>query len=173
MKHRRVKIFISIIFLVILNVVPTYASDIFYWNGTMVQDYEGESIILPKEVKQSKTQVKGNVISTGFLDITNGGKGKVELTIQTLAHVPCDRLCNALTLQVWNESLGDWVQVERFEFEANQKDQPDEELNYLINGVDVENLPTGVYRARGLHAVYLDDIYESYASRTNGIQIYK
>lgn len=92
MKHRRVKIFISIIFLVILNVVPTYASDIFYWNGTMVQDYEGESIILPKEVKQSKTQVKGNVISTGFLDITNGGKGKVELTIQTLAHVPCDRI---------------------------------------------------------------------------------
>ena len=173
MKLRWVKVLIGVLTLVVLNTVPSYASDVFYWNGITVQDYEEESVILPKEAKQSRAQVRGNVISTGFLDITNGGKGKVELTIQTLAHVPCDRICNALTLQVWDESVGDWVQVERFEFEAKQEDNPDEELNYLINGVDVENLPTGVYRARGLHAVYLDDIYESYASRTNGIQIYK
>ena len=90
-----------------------------------------------------------------------------------MAHVRCDRICNALTLQVWNESLGDWQQVERFEFEAKQEDNPDVELAYLINGVDVENLPKGTYRARGLHAVYLGDEYESFASRTDGIQIYR
>ena len=62
---------------------------------------------------------------------------------------------------------------ERFEFEAKQEDNPDGELAYLINGVDVENLPKGIYRARGLHAVYLGDEYESFASRTDGIQIYR
>ena len=117
--------------------------------------------------------MRGNIISTGIVDISDGGNGKVELTIQTLAHVRCDRICNALTLQKWNESLEDWQQVTRYEFEAKQEDNPDVKLTHLINGVDVENLPTGIYRARGLHAVYLGEEYEGFSSSTNGIQIYK
>ena len=100
--------------------MPVYAADTFYWNGIEVQDYNDESIILPENVKESRGIVRGSILSTGIVDISNGGKGKVELTIQTLAHVRCDRICNALTLQVWNESLGDWQQVERFEFEAEE-----------------------------------------------------
>lgn len=173
MKNMFGKLIISIILIMVINVMPVYAADTFYWNGIEVQDYNDESIILPENVKESRGIVRGSILSTGIVDISNGGKGKVELTIQTLAHVRCDRICNALTLQVWNESLGDWQQVERFEFEAKQEDNPGVELAYLINGVDVENLPKGIYRARGLHAVYLGDEYESFASRTDGIQIYR
>ncbi len=167
------RIILSVIAITLINSVPVYASEVFYWNGMEVIDYDDESVILPESVRSSRSVVRGSILSTGIVDISNGGKGKVELTIQTLAHVRCDKICNALTLQVWNESLGDWQQVTRFEFEAKQEDNPDEELAYLINGVDVENLPTGIYRARGLHAVYLGDEYESFASRTNGIQIYR
>ena len=173
MKHVLIKSFLSAIVMLLVNVFPVYASETFYWNGIEVTDYNEESIFLPESVTYSRGAARGSILSTGIVDISNGGKGKVELTIQTLAHVRCDKICNALTLQVWNESLGDWQQVTRFEFEAKQEDNPDEELAYLINGVDVENLPTGIYRARGLHAVYLGDEYESFASRTNGIQIYK
>ena len=59
------------------------------------------------------------------------------------------------------------------EFEAKQEDNPDEDLTLLINAIDVENLEVGTYRARGLHAVYLGDVYEGYTSKTAGIQITK
>lgn len=167
------RIILSVIAITLINSVPVYASEVSYWNGMEVIDYDDESVILPESVRSSRSVVRGSILSTGIVDISDGGKGKVELTIQTLAHVPCDKICNALTLQEWNESLNDWVQVTRFEFEAKHEDNPDEELNYLINGVDVENLPKGIYRARGLHAVYLGDEYESFASRTDGIQIYR
>jgi len=173
MKHQLIKVFLCITVMTMLNVIPIYASEVFYWNGIEIQECDNESIILPKNIRQSRGQVRGNIISTGIVDISDGGKGKVELTIQTLAHVRCDRICNALTLQKWNESLEDWQQVTRYEFEAKQEDNPDVKLTHLINGVDVENLPTGVYRARGLHAVYLGEEYEGFSSSTNGIQIYK
>ena len=105
--------------------------------------------------------------------IKNQGYRKATLIIQTLAHVRCDRICNTLILQKWNESDGDWEQILSYDFEALQKDNPDEDLTMLMNGVDVENLQVGTYRARGLHAVYLGDVYEGYASKTEGIQITK
>ena len=76
-------------------------------------------------------------------------------------------------LQKWDESTGDWEQILRYEFEAKQEDNPDEDLTLLINAIDVENLEVGTYRARGLHAVYLGDVYEGYTSKTAGIQITK
>lgn len=165
-------LFIAAVFTV-LNVIPAYASEVFYWNGMEIQDMGEESVILPEEVTQSTGQARGEVISTGILNIKNEGKGKASLTIETLAHIRCDKICNSLTLQKWNESTEDWQQVSRFEFEALQEDQPDEELKYLINGVDVENLDPGTYRARGLHAVYFGEGYESFSSKTNGVQVTK
>lgn len=48
MKHRRVKIFISIIFLVILNVVPTYASDIFIGMEPWCKIMKGNLLSYPR-----------------------------------------------------------------------------------------------------------------------------
>lgn len=172
-KKYRLRVFVFSIMIMILNALPTYAANVFYWNGIEIQEDDGESIILPEGIRRSQGQVRGNIISTGVLDITNEGKGKVGLTIQTIAHVRCDRICNALTLEKWNDSTEDWDQVLRYEFEALQEDNPDEKLTYLINGVDVENLQPGTYRARGLHAVYVGTDYEGYSSRTNGIQVTK
>lgn len=173
MKNKWRRLLISIAVLTLLNVIPAYASEVFYWNGMEIQDTSEESVILPEEVTQSTGQARGEVISTGILNIKNEGKGKVALTIETLAHIQCDKICNSITLQKWSESAEDWEQVDRYEFEALQENQPDEELRYLINGVDVENLEPGKYRARGLHAVYFREGYESFASKTNGVQVTK
>ena len=175
MKSKWKKLLLAVTILVLFNIFPSYASEekIFYWNGIEVKDIDDESIILPENVKYSQGQARGDVISTGLLDIANKGKGKASLTIETLAHVRCDRICNALTLQKWNESTEDWEQILHYDFEALQEDNPDEDLVALINGVDVENLQPGTYRARGIHAVYLGNTYESFASKTNGIQITK
>ena len=105
------RIILSVIAITLINSVPVYASEVFYWNGMEVIDYHDESVIFPESVRSSRSVVRGSILSTGIVDISDGGKGKVELTIQTLAHVPCDKICNALTLQEWNESLNDWVQV--------------------------------------------------------------
>ena len=173
MRKVKLRLCITIIALVMLSSITTYASEVFYWNGIEIQDYDDEFTVLPSNVTRSQGQTRGDYISTGFIDITNLGKGKASLTIETLAHVRVDRICNTISLQKWNESSGDWEQVLRYDFESRQEDNPDEELIALVNGIDVENLQEGIYRARGLHAVYLGDIYEGFASKTNGIQITK
>lgn len=173
MKNKLNKFLFITFMLVIFNVIPAYASNVFYWNGVEIQEYDDESVILPENVTRSTGQARGEVISTGVIDISNEGKGKVGLTIETIAHVRCDKIRNKMVLQKWDESLEDWIDVTSFEFEALQEDQPDKDLIYLINGVDVENLKPGTYRARGFHAVYLGDLYESFSSKTNGIQVTK
>lgn len=173
MKNKWKRLLFTIAVFTMLNVLPVYASEVFYWNGMEIQDSGQESVLLPEKVTQSTGQARGEVISTGLINIKNMGKGKVALTIETLAHVRCDKICNSLTLQKWSDADEDWLQVSRFEFEAKQEDQPDEELKYLINGVDVENLEPGTYRARGLHAVYFGEDYESFSSKTNGVQVTK
>lgn len=171
MKNRWKKIFICSIMISIISVIPAYAADTFYWNGIEIQEQNDNTVILSQDTMQSRGQARGNVISTGIVSITNKGERKATLTIQTLAHVRCDRICNSLALQKWNESKEDWEQILIYEFEAKQEDMPDEDLTSLINGIDVENLEVGTYRARGLHAVYLGDVYEGYSSRTQGVQI--
>lgn len=154
--------------------MPAYASETFYWNGMEVQENNDElSVILPESVNRSTGQTRGNIISTGLVSIVDKGKGKVALTVETWAHVPCDKICNGISLQKWNESTEDWEELLFYEFEALKEDNPDEDLVILINGVDVENLQSGTYRARGLHAVYLGTEYEGYTSKTQGIQITK
>lgn len=170
----KVKYVMALVFLfVIFNLIPTYANDIFYWNGMEIQDVDDESIILPENIKESRGITRGEVISTGLVSIANKGGGKAALTIETLAHVRCDRICNTITLQRWDDSADDWVKVLSYDFEARQEDNPDVDLTSLINGLDVENLQAGTYRARGLHAVYLGDVYEGFTSKTQGIQITK
>lgn len=171
MRNNLTKFLFIAVFFTILNTFPVYASNTFYWNGMEIQEYGDESIILPENATNSTGQARGEVISTGLIDISNEGKGKVGLTIETLAHVRCDRICNTLILQRWDESSEEWNEVSSFDFEALQENQPDKDLIYLINGVDIENLKSGVYRARGLHAVYLGGVYESFSSKTNGIQV--
>lgn len=173
MKNKLNKFLYITFMLVIFNAAPAYASNVFYWDGMEIQEYDDESVILPENVTNSTGQTRGEVISTGVIDISNEGKGKVGLTIETIAHVRCDRIRNKLVLQKWDESLEEWSEISSFDFEALQEEQPDKDLIYLINGVDIENLKSGTYRARGFHAVYLGDLYESFSSKTNGIQVTK
>lgn len=163
------------ILLMMINVIPLYASETFYWNGVEIQEYNEESIILPKNIKQSRGivngQPRGSIISTAIVDITDELNGNVGLIVQTYAHVGCDKIIHAITLQKYDEANDDWITIERFEFEANQEEQPDKKLSYLVNGIEVKNLPSGIYRARGLHAVYLGEDYEGFSTRTHGITI--
>lgn len=174
MKDRWKKILVTIVFLVFINVMPIYASETFYWNGMEIQENNDEStVILPESVNRSTGQTRGNIISTGIVSIVDKGKGKVALTVETWAHIPCDRICNGISLQKWNKTTEDWEELFSYDFEALKEDNPEEDLVILMNVVDVENLQSGTYRARGLHAVYLGTEFEGYTSKTQGLQITK
>lgn len=166
---------LCIITMMAINVIPTYADEIFYWNGIEIEEYDDESIILPESVKESRGveygQPRGTVISSAMVSISDEYYGNIGLNIQTHAHVACDKIRHSVTLQEWNETGDDWDVVARFEYEALQEDNPDEKLVGLSNGLVVKDLPAGIYRARGLHAVYLGDVYEGFSTKTNGIQI--
>lgn len=172
-KNEKIILVLIIVIMMLINVIPANASNVFYWNGIEIKEEEDELVILPENVTRSQGQTRGDVISTGFINISKEGDRKVGMTIETIAHIRCDRICNDLALQKWNESTEEWENIVQYEFEALQEDNPDEDLIYLINGVDVENLQPGTYRARGIHAVYLGEKYEGYTSKTKGIQITK
>lgn len=174
MKDKWKRILVCITIFICINVMPIYASETFYWNGMKIQENNDEaSAILPESIDRSTGQTRGDIISTGIVSIVDKGEGKVALTVETWAHVPCDRICNGISFQKWNKTTEDWEELFFYEFEALKEDNPEEDLVILINGVDVENVQSGTYRARGFHAVYLGTEYEGYTSKTQGIQITK
>ena len=47
-----------------LSSITTYASEVFYWNGIEIQDYDDEFTVLPSNVTRSQGQTRGDYIST-------------------------------------------------------------------------------------------------------------
>lgn len=162
-----------VVLMLILNTIPVYADEYFYWNGSKITAYDDTSI-LSNGAKKSRDieygKPRGSIISTAVVEISDEDNGNIGLRIQTLAHGECDKILHALTLQRLNKE-NDWEKVIRFEYEASKEDNPEEKLIALSNGVVVEDLPAGVYRASGLHAVYLGEDYEGFSTRTHGITI--
>lgn len=175
MKNKLKNIILVAFIFIIVNAAPSYADVYFNWDGNKVTQYDGDTSVLPTGEKTSRDvkygNPRGSIISTAIIDISDENKGNVAMHIQTLAHVECDKIIHAATLQRFDKGTNDWERVIRFEYEALKEDNPDEKLTSLSHGVLVEDLPAGTYRASGLHAVYLGDDYESFSTRTNGIQI--
>ena len=142
-------------------------------NGTITSERRGS--VPSKCVKniedETRSVLRGNIISTGIVDIRDNGDGTLYLCIETYAHKNVDRIAQTLYLDQWNNRLNDWVQIEDWEFETTKSENGGELYSYTVE-LEVDGCAVNrEYRARGLHLVRLGSQTETLSSGTDGVEL--
>ena len=117
-------------------------------------------------------QPRGNVISTGILEISNPGGGEIGVYMQTLSHIEIDETVFGVYLDRWIESEERWANVADYKFTYNKENSPDEDLTTKAISFNIVGQPADCYyRLRGVHMVISAGEREMLSSRTDGILI--
>lgn len=135
-----------------------------------------ESILLSEdEVTASDTYYsikRGDFLSAGALDITNGQDGSIRIRIDTYAHYGVDRIFHTVFLDQWDAEDEDWIALNYWDFSMTKDEAEDGVLNVLNTSITLTGYETNkYYRARGLHGVEYNDEIEACATETNGVLI--
>ena len=118
-----------------------------------------------------RTIARGDFLSTGITQITNGQDGSIKIYIETYAHHDVDRIFHTVFLDQWDEEDEDWHQVNSWNF-VKSKEEAEEDLSLLLTTITVTGYETNkYYRVRGLHGVEYNDEVEACATETDGILI--
>lgn len=148
----------------------SYASGLSWEN---VPGNHGTSILMPSNVYESRdeyrTVARGDFLSAGSTQISNGQDGSIIIDIETYAHHNVDRIFHTVFLDQWDEDDQDWHQVNSWNF-TKSKEESDGNLSLLLTTITVTGYETGkYYRVRGLHGVEYNDEVEATATETNGV----
>ena len=80
----------------------------------------GESVLLPVSsewaIDRIQSQIRGEYISTGILEIKNQKNGNIYISVDTLAHLNVDRIRHTVFLDRWNEKTEAWDQIDSWTF---------------------------------------------------------
>lgn len=175
MKRKTVRLLIMALFLLTVCTSTVYAKEN-RWNERNKTVNAQDSILLSttqRHARASKnSSVRGSLISTAFLDITNAGSGNIDILIETLAHKQCDEIHHKAYLERWDEEHQDWATLESYDFVEYQTDNPDETLTGFASVVTIKGQPTGYYyRARGFHLVSKGNVQQTFSTHTDGVLI--
>lgn len=159
--------------MVIASVTTTYAQSSFIGPEVL----SGSSSVKTIESNTSRfyeVQPRGNVISTGILQITNRGNGNIGVYIQTLTHSEVDSTTFGIYLDRWIESEKRWSTVANYKYTYTKEENPDDDLTVKSISFDIVGQPVDCYyRLRGVHMVTSGEIREMLNSETDGILITK
>lgn len=111
---------------------------------------------------------RGQVFSTGMIEITNQQDGTLHISVDTYAHVVVDKIYQTVFLDVWDEDEKTWTKVGYWEFERSKEEEPDlsaYHVGFTVTGCEVNRY----YRARALHFVQWGDDMEGKSTQTNGV----
>jgi len=167
------KVIMLILVFAMCTSINAYAEG-YDWNS--LPGHHNQSILLDANKKTAKDTVlfngRGEILSSGSVEITNNEDGTIYISIDTSAHRNVDRIFHTVFLDQWDESRKDWKQVDYFEFEAIKDEKNN--LSLLVNSFTVSGYPINkYYRVRGLHRVEIGDEIEGCATETNGVLITK
>lgn len=171
---KRMKIGVClVVFLCALMSMTAFASN-FTWSNAPGD--HGPSVLLPQGETSSKgsyeAYARGDIISSGTVEIINEQNGDITISIETYAHRSMDKISHTVFLDRWDDENDDWVQVGYWEFEKEKSNN--ENLTNLRTSFTVSGYPVNqYYRVRGLHLVELGDDVEGCASKTDGLYITK
>lgn len=171
---KKLKLLTLMLIMMMIYAIPAHA-EVFYWDGIKAEKISEDSERLPEAARHSNDfefDARASILSTATADITNEGGGKIALLLETLAHVPCDKIRHDGYLERWEESYQDWNQVANYSFIEYKEDQPDGKLTYLVSTVMVEDQPAGYYyRLCGVHGAWANGKGQAFSTRTNGVMI--
>lgn len=155
----------------ILTVNNVYASIPAQWNELL--ENQSGSIILEENEKYSEDSfeeyARGTILSAGILRITNQEDGTLHISVDTAAHKQVDKIYQTVYLEMWDESIEDWVQIGNWDFERSKEEVNNDLTSYhvgfTVSGCEVNRY----YRAQAIHMVELGDNLEGKATKTNGV----
>lgn len=133
--------------------------------------YGEDSVLMPENVTSSNSmenvQPRGSLISTAITQISNPGGGKIDILIETLAHVTVDEIRHKAYLDILDESDGSWDNINDYLF-------VEKNVSSLTNSFTISGAKTNrYYRVRGTHMVTKGNESQSFSSQTNGVLITK
>lgn len=138
--------------------------------------YVGGSRILKNESESTgyAKQTKGQYISSGFIRISDEGKGSIGVFMKTFAHQEVDESNFIIYLDELAEDGQRWITVADYEFNFSKKDYPNESLATKSVSFTIPDQPIGKsYRLRGVHIVVVNRVRETISSNTDGITLKK
>lgn len=114
---------------------------------------------------------RGRVLSSVELELADEGNGVIGVYAATLCHTAVKEIYMVIYLDVWDESLQDWVMLDNYEYRWKSSDNPDKNLTDVSVSFSLEGLPRGrTYSLRGAHAAKnFDNVMEVMSSETDGI----
>lgn len=177
MRKITMKILVGTAVMLCLYAIPVYAGANSQNRGTAA-DYDNESVFLPEGTSSARdvqnNGARGSIISTAIADITDLGGGKVRMTLETLAHVSCDKIRHKGYLERWDDAKQSWVIAKTVDYTEVKEDQDDGTLPFLIHEITVTGQKVGsYYRVRGAHTATLNGRSESLDTLTDSILLRK
>lgn len=114
---------------------------------------------------------RGRVLSSSELELSDEGNGVIGVYANTLCHTAVKEIYMTIYLDVWDESIQDWVMVDHYEYNWKASDNPDKDLSAVSVSFSLEGLQRGrTYSLRGVHiAKNFDNVTEVMSSETSGI----
>lgn len=172
MKIRKVGVMIAALLFALSFSFVSYAREDVPENDWEVCFYYGEdSVLMPENVTSSNSmenvQPRGTLISTAVTQIFNAGGGKIDVLIETLAHVTVDEIRHKAYLDIWDDSDNSWININDYLF-------VDTNTASLTNSFTISGAKTNrYYRLRGTHMVTKGSESQTFSSQTNGVLITK
>ena len=160
----------SILVSMVMMTSTAYAMPRMSWN--QLEQESTQSILLTdgqsSAIDTTDNVTRGQVFSTGMVEITNQQDGTLHISVDTYAHVVVDKIYQTVFLDVWNEEEETWEKVNYWDFERSREEEPDlsaYHVGFTVTGCEVNRY----YRARALHLVQWGDDAEGKSTQTDGV----
>lgn len=116
--------------------------------------------------------LRGNLLSTCVLIISNAGGGKIGILADTMAHVDVDAMYVTIYLDQYNESTGKWINKKVYDYEFTSEDTDDGKLHAKLIDFNETSQPSGYYyRLWAYHEVEKNGAWETMKTSTDGLLI--
>lgn len=169
---RRKRVLVTLLTLVVLltMTMTTYAKSSWISQADNL-DTTLNQVISTNDISQVRGSAKGRVISSAGLQITDEGGGVLGVYAETLCHTAVKEIYMVIHLDVWDDGIQDWINLDMYEYRWNASENPDRDLTDVSVSFLLEGLARGkTYSLRGAHvAKNLNNVMEVMSSETSGI----
>lgn len=142
--------------------------------GQDVQTQKNSSVKLDNQnsaFNQTIYAPRGEVIAKGLLNISDLGRGYMGIFVQTLTHVPADKIKMKVFIDILDEDTMNWQTVQTFDFTYFAEDFADGDLSDPYEDFQVLAKKGRYYRLQAFHVVWKDGASESFTTATDGLLI--
>lgn len=136
-----------------------------------VVEKQMQYVVSNDSLSKVRDVARGRVLSSSELELSDEGNGVIGVYANTLCHTAVKEIYMTIYLDVWDESIQDWVMVDHYEYNWKASDNPDKDLSAVSVSFSLEGLQRGrTYSLRGVHiAKNFDNVTEVMSSETSGI----